>query len=81
MALYKVMLPNDYFAVGDYVEDAGLGTVQKVLVRQEEGRLVSGDFVGLTFPLDGVRKCLFKILSRGFDDQGAWRETRRIEVH
>lgn len=79
--LYKVMLPNPYLQVGTYVEDGDDGAVQEVRVRTEEGRLIPGGYVGLTFPKEAVRKYLLAIKATGFDHGGAWREARRIEIH
>ncbi len=72
-SLYRVMLPNPYFKVGDYVE-ANDGDVQKVRMQQVKGRLVPGGYEGLVIPLALVRKYLMKLLARGFDDQGAFAE-------
>lgn len=71
MALHLVVLPNEYVPVGTYVEDGEDGLMEKVRVRQENGRLQVGSFYGIGIPAELLRPYTFKILKRGFDDVGA----------
>ena len=74
--LYKVILPNDYFKIGAFLEGSDDGMVQEVNTWTENGRLVTGSFRGIMIPLAKVRPFVFTILKRGFDDQGAHAEYR-----
>lgn len=68
MALYRVMLPNPYFKVGQFVEDDDEGMVQRIEVATRDGRLQRGRFVGLCFPIHDVRYALLRMSKRGLDE-------------
>lgn len=74
--LYKVMLPNDYFPVGAFVEETD-GMMQKVRTDTVDGRLMPGWYEGVCIPADKVRKYCHAILKRGFDDRNAHAELRK----
>lgn len=78
--LAKVILPNDYFPVGTFIDING-NDAQKVRTYNENGRLCHGGFVGLVFPADKVRPYVMLLLKRGFDDQGAFRTRRQVTVN
>ena len=75
--IYRVMLPNDYFKVGSFVEDGEDGMLQEIEVTWENGRMRPGGFKGLMVPIQPVRKYLMAILKKGFDDTGAFHEIRK----
>jgi hypothetical protein len=75
--IYRVHLPNDYFPVGEFVEDGDDGMVQALECQWIEGKLQIHGYKGLLFPIASVRPFLFAILKRGFDDVGAFRTQRR----
>lgn len=75
-----VVLPNDIYAVGTYVELKD-GMAEKVRVAQRNGRLAIGKYYGLAVPADSIRPYIQYILKRGFDDQGAHKTARTVTVH
>jgi hypothetical protein len=78
--LAKVVLPNDFFPVGTFVDITG-NDAQKVRVYTEDGRLQTGGFEGLVYPADKVRPYVFMLLKRGFDDQGAFKTARQVTLN
>lgn len=78
--LAKVILPNDYFRVGTFI-DITDGDAQKVRVATENGRLAMYGYEGLVFPADKVRPYVMLLLKRGFDDQGAFATRRKVTVN
>ena len=75
MALHLVILPNEYFKPGTYI-DITDGMAQQVEVHQSNGRLRVGRFTGFVVPERHVRHATFTVLKRGFDDKGAHAELR-----
>jgi hypothetical protein len=74
--IYRVMLPNDFFSVGEFVEDGDDDLVQAINAHWQNGRMDVRGYKGLAFPLRFVRPYLTAILSKGFDDQGAFATLR-----
>ena len=76
MSLWRCMRDSGPFKSGDFLEDdPDDGSVQKVKVWEEGGRLHSGAFVGIAVPLSSVRKDLLLILKKGRDQTGQTRLT------
>jgi hypothetical protein len=74
--LFKVVLPNDYFPVGAFVESQDDDMVQQVRVSTKGNRLQVGGYYGIIIPLPLVRQYTMAIMSRGMDDRGAHAELR-----
>lgn len=74
--LFKVVLPNEYFPAGVFVESQDDGMVQQVRTWTEGNRLKLGGYEGVMIPLELVRPFTVAIMARGWDDRGAHAELR-----
>lgn len=75
MELYKVLLPNEYFPVGAFVE-VNDGDAQQVLVESGKGRLHHRGYCGFVFPIHLCKKYMIKLQVSGVDQDNALSEMR-----
>ena len=73
--LYKVLLPNDFFPVGAFVEVTD-GDAQQVIVEAVKGRLNHRGYCGFVFPIHTCKKYMIQIKSTGVDRDNALSEIR-----